>query len=160
MREVRFDDIETLRSLISETYGPWGAEVEVTQAMINAYADLTGDHQWIHVDVERARRDGPFGTTIAHGFLTLGLLGKVRPPSSFTAIGHGSVLNYGSDGLRFLAPVPSGSKIHAHQRLMDVRVKDNGTLLVSEMAVHVVGNEKPSLIYKGMVLYSPPKPRA
>ena len=155
MKEIRFDDIEGLRQMISETFGLWGIEVEVTQAMINAYAELTGDRQWIHVDIERAKRDGPFGTTIAHGFLTLGLLAKVRPPASFSVVGHGSVLNYGSDGLRFLAPVPSGSQIHGHQRLIDVQKKNNGTLLTSEMAVHVVGNEKPSLIYKGLILYQP-----
>jgi acyl dehydratase len=155
MREIRFDDIDALKSMISEEYGPWGAEVEVTQPMIDAFAELTGDRQWIHVDVERARRDGPFGTTIAHGFLTLGLLARTRPPSGFAVVGHGSVLNYGSDGLRFLAPVPSGSSIHARQRLADVQLKKNGTILVSEMAVHVVGADKPSLLYKGMVLYQP-----
>jgi acyl dehydratase len=155
MGEIRFDDIEGLRSMISEEFGPWGQEVEVTQKMIDAFADLTGDKQWIHVDVERAKREGPFGTTIAHGFLTLGLLARLRPPSGFTVGGHGGVLNYGSDGLRFLAPVPAENKIHARQRLADVRSKENGTLLVSEMSVHVVGKEKPSLIYKGMILYQP-----
>ena len=127
----------------------------VTQEMIDKFAEATGDHQWIHVDVERARRDGPFGTTIAHGFLTLSLLGKLRPPQPFKLVGWANVLNYGSDGLRFLAPVPSGSRIHARQRLADVQPKKNGTIIVNEMAVHVVGAEKPSLLYKGMVLYQP-----
>jgi acyl dehydratase len=158
MREIRFDDIEGLRGQVSEEFGPFGAAVEVTQAMIVAFAELTGDHQWIHVDVERARREGPFGTTIAHGFLTLSLLGRLRPPEGFKIVGHKNVLNYGSDGLRFLGPVPSGSHIHARQRLAGVESKKNGTLAVHEIAVHVVGSEKPALLYKGMVLYQPPRP--
>ena len=157
MREVRFDDIAELRSLITEEYGAWGPEVEVTQAMINAFADLTGDHQWIHVDIERARKEGPFGTTIAHGFLTLSLLGRMRPPETFKLVGYANVLNYGSDGMRFLGPVPSGSRIHARRRLVDVQARPNGTLIVSETATHVVDKDKPSLVYKGMVLFQPPR---
>jgi acyl dehydratase len=155
MREIRFDDIATLRTMITETFGPWGDEVLVTQAMISAFAELTGDHQWIHVDVERARRESPFKTTIAHGFLTLGLLGRLRPPEEFQIVGFKNVLNYGSDGLRFLAPVPAESAIHARRRLVDAVAKPNGTLVTGEVAVHVVGQEKPSLLYKGLVLYQP-----
>jgi acyl dehydratase len=157
MVDIRFDDVEALRGRISEAHGAWGKDVEVTQAMIDAFAELTGDHQWIHVDVERAKREAPLGTTIAHGFLTLSLLGRLRPPEEFKIVGYQSILNYGSDGLRFLGPVPSGSRVHARQRLLDVRARPNGTLVVHEIAVHVVGNEKPALVYKGMVLYQPPR---
>jgi len=156
MREIRFDDVEALRGHITDTYGEWGSQVEVTQSMIDAFAELTGDHQWIHVDVERARREGPFGTTIAHGFLTLSLLGRLRPPEPFAIVGHRNVLNYGSDGLRFLGPVRSGSRIQARQRLADVQARKNGTLVVHEIAVHPVGADKPALVYKSMVLYQPP----
>jgi acyl dehydratase len=153
MQPIRFDDFETLRTKITQEYGAWGPEVEVTQAMIDAFAELTGDHQWIHVDVERAKRESPFGTTVAHGFLTLSLLARLRPPDAFQLTGFANVLNYGSDGLRFLAPVPAGTKIHARRRLADVQSRPNGTLITSELAVHVVDSEKPSLVYKGIVLY-------
>ncbi len=153
MDSIRFDDIERLSSLVSEAFGPWSAHIEVTQETIEAFATLTGDRQWIHVDVERARRESPFGTTIAHGFLTLSLLGRMRPPETYRLVGQSNVLNYGSDGLRFLAPVPSGSRIHAHARLVGVQAKPTGTLVVRESAVHVVGSEKPSLVYRGMALY-------
>ena len=78
MEDIRFDDIAALKSKISDTFGDWSDPIEVTQDMINRFAELTGDHQWIHVDVERAKRESPFGGTIAHGFLTLSLLPAMR----------------------------------------------------------------------------------
>ena len=74
MQEIRFDDIAALRAHVSEEFGPFGEQVEISQDMINKFAELTGDQQWIHVDVERAKRESPFKQTIAHGFLTLSLL--------------------------------------------------------------------------------------
>lgn len=153
MQQIPFDDVEALSSLVSDEFGAWSSEFQITQAMIDRFAELTGDRQWIHVDVERARRESPFKTTIAHGFLTLSLLGRVRPPDSYQIVGFKNILNYGSDGLRFLAPVPSGSRIHARARLAGVEQKKNGTLITREVAVHVVGCDKPSLVYKGLVLY-------
>jgi acyl dehydratase len=153
MEKIRFDDVEALGALVSDEFGAWSTEIEISQDMIDRFADLTGDRQWIHVDVERARRESPFKTTIAHGFLTLSLLGRVRPPDSYQIVGFKNVLNYGSDGLRFLAPVPSGSRIHARARLAGVERKKNGTLVTREVAVHVVGSDKPSLVDKGLVLY-------
>jgi acyl dehydratase len=151
--EIRFDDIEGLKKQIRDDHGSWGAEVEITQAMINAFAELTGDKQWIHVDVERCKKESPFGGPIAHGHLTLSLLGKMRPPSGYTVVGYKNVTNYGSDGFRFVAPVPAGAKIHAKMRLYGVQQKPKGTLLESEVAVHVVGQEKPALTYKALVMY-------
>ncbi|HME69694.1 MAG TPA: MaoC family dehydratase [Myxococcota bacterium] len=160
MQEIRFDDIDALRSAISEEWGPWGPETLVSQEMIDRFAELTGDRQWIHVDVERARRESPFRGPIAHGFLTLSLLPALRGGAAFRIIGYGNATNYGADGLRFLAPVPSGSKIHARGRMVAAEAKPKGTLVTTETAVHVVGNEKPSLLYKGLVLYSPAGPRS
>ena len=71
---IPFDDIDAVNALASEEFGEWGDSIEVTQEMIQGFADLTGDHQWIHVDVERAKAESPFGGPIAHGFLTLSLL--------------------------------------------------------------------------------------
>ena len=93
MESIRFDDIDKLRSKISDNFGGWGPEVEVTQDMIDKFAALTGDHQWIHVDVERAKRESPFGQTIAHGFLTLSLIPVLRPRSEFQIVGFGNATN-------------------------------------------------------------------
>ena len=81
----------------------------------------------------------------------------LRPGRTFAVVGHASAINYGSDGFRFLAPVPSGCEVHARSRLAAAEAKPKGTLVTTETAVHVVGNEKPSLLYKGLVLYSPPR---
>ena len=157
MTEVRFDDVEALRGAIREDFGPWGPELEVTQEMIDRFADLTGDRQWIHVDVERARRESPFGGPVAHGFLTLSLLPVLRPGGGVRVTGYGSAANYGSDGLRFLAPVPAGSRVRARSRLADVQRKPRGTLVTSEVEVGVVGSERPALVYTMLVLYGPPR---
>ena len=74
MDEIRFDDIEALEARIGDEYGPWGPEVEISQERVNQFAELTGDHQWIHVDVERAKTQSPFGGPIVHGFFTLAML--------------------------------------------------------------------------------------
>ena len=158
MSEILFDDVEALRAQCSEEFGPWGAEHEVTQEMIHRFAELTGDRQWIHVDVERARKESPFGGPVAHGFLTLSLLPSLRGGGGGVRItGHGSAANYGSDGLRFLSPVPAGSKIRARSRLRDVQARPRGTLVTTEIEVGVVGSERPALVYQMLVLYSPPR---
>jgi acyl dehydratase len=153
-RQVRFDDVKTLRELISEEFGPWGPDVTVTQEMINRFADLTADHQWIHVDVERAKK-GPFGVPIAHGFLTLGLMAKLQPKLRFDVVGEGSRVHYGCENFRFLVPVPAGATLHARTRLTKVREHEQGTLLIKELSAHIVGNDRPSLVYNGMLLYRP-----
>ena len=159
MREIQFDDIEALRAEIRDEFGPWGVELEVTQEMIHQFAELTGDRQWIHVDVERAKRDSPFGGPIAHGFLTLSLLpGMPSGRASHRITGYGNATNYGSDKLRFISPVPAGAKLHARSRLVDVQAAPKGTRVVREIAVHVVGNdERPALLYSMIVLYHPPR---
>jgi len=155
MEDIRFDDIAALQQHVSEEFGPWGAELEVTQEMIDRFAELTGDHQWIHVDVERCKKESPFKTTIAHGFLTLSLLPSLRAGSKFRIVGFGNATNYGADKLRFVSPVPAGSKVHARSRLVAVEAKPKGTQVTQELAVHVVGNERPALLYTMLVLYHP-----
>jgi acyl dehydratase len=156
MENIRFDDIEKLRSKVSDTFGPFGPEFAVTQDMINKFADLTGDHQWIHVDVERAKRESPFKQTIAHGFLTLSLIPNIRPVSDYQIVGFGNATNYGADKLRFTAPVPAGAKVHARSRLVGVEKKPIGTQVTTEIQVNVVGSDRPALIYVMLVLYHPP----
>ncbi|HKJ23326.1 MAG TPA: MaoC family dehydratase [Myxococcota bacterium] len=155
MDEIRFDDIAALEAAVSDEFGEFGPPTEVTQEMIHGFAELTGDRQWIHVDVERAKRESPFGGPIAHGFLTLSLLPALRTGRRFAVTGYASAVNYGSDGFRFLAPVPAGSSVQARSRLAAVVAKPKGTLVTTETAVHVVGNKVPSLLYKGLVLYRP-----
>lgn len=152
MTELRFDDIDGINATAGGDYGDWGPEIDVTQEMINQFAELTGDHQWIHVDIERANA-GPFGGPIAHGFLTLSLLPALTSGAALVFEGVLNAVNYGADGLRFLAPVPAGSKVHAHSKLVSATAKGSGTLIKSETAVHVVGAEKPSLVYQMLVLY-------
>src|SRR5215467_4872921 len=120
MDSIRFDDIDTLRTKVSDTFGPFGPEVQVTQEMINRFAELTGDHQWIHVDVERCKRESPFGGPIAHGFLTLSLLPQLRGRADFAIVGQGNAVNYGADKLRFLSPVPAGARIRSRSRMTAV----------------------------------------
>lgn len=156
MEQIRFDDIAKLQTLVSEEFGEWGPEIEVTQEMINQFADLTGDHQWIHVDVERAKRESPFKRPIAHGFLTLSLVPTLRPKAGYQLVGYGNATNYGADKLRFVSPVPAGVKIHARSRLVAAEAKPKGTQVTTELAVHVVGNDRPALLYTMLVLYHPP----
>lgn len=152
MEQIKFDDIGALQAKVSEEFGPFGGELEVTQAMINQFAELTGDRQWIHVDIERANA-GPFGGPIAHGFLTLSLLPALSGGTDVALTGYANAVNYGADGLRFLAPVPAGAKVHARSKLVSAEAKGSGSLIKSEIAVHVVDVEKPSLIYQMLVLY-------
>jgi len=158
--EIRFDDLETLKAKISDTFGGWSEPVEVTQDMIDRFADLTGDHQWIHVDVERARRESPFGGTVAHGFLTLSLLPRMHGAAEWRIAGYGNATNYGANRLRFVSPVRAGAKVHARSRLVGVEAKPKGTQVTQEIHVHVVGEERPALIYEMVVLYHPARGRA
>ena len=153
MNQIRFDDVDTLNAAASEQFGPWGEAVDVTQEMVDAFADLTGDHQWIHSDVERAR-NGPFGGTIAHGFLTLSLLPALGA-QTVRITGQSSAVNYGAERLRFLAPVPIPSPVHARGRLVRAEARPKGTLITTEADVSVVGADKPSLLYMMQVLYLP-----
>ena len=161
MEEIRFDDIEALQKMVSENFGPFGDAVEISQKMIDDFANLTGDHQWIHVDVERAKKESPYGTTIAHGFLTLSMLPAMRLTSremmGYKVVGQGNAVNYGSDKLRFTGAVVSGARVHARVRLCGVEKKPAGTQVTEEVAVHVVGEERPALIYRMMVLYQGPR---
>ena len=151
--------IDTLDQHIGEEIGvtDW---LEITQEQVNQFAEATIDHQFIHVDPEAAAKT-PFGGPIAHGFLTLSLLPRLggrsdaEPP--YAVVGYGNAVNYGSDKLRFLSPVPAGSRIHSRSRLAAVEAGPKGTRVEREIAVHVVGTERPALVYRMIVLYQPPR---
>jgi acyl dehydratase len=121
--------------------------IVVDQARIGQFADCTGDHQWIHVDVERATREGPFGGPIAHGYLTLSLLAAmlmeigVIPPDASTG------LNYGLDKVRFLSPVKAGARVRARVTLISAQPQDGGRMLVKlDCKLEIEGEAKPAVI--------------
>src|SRR6266404_2109324 len=153
VEEVRFDDIAALQAKVSKDFGPWSKPIQVTQEKINQFADVTGDHQWIHLDVERCKRESPFGGPVAHGFLTLSLLPAFKTTEDWTITGYRNVVNYGANKLRFVAPVPAGAKVHARSRLVAVEPRPQGTMLTRETEIQVVGQQKPAVIYEALMLY-------
>jgi len=146
------EGIEELKSLVGQEVAAsdW---VEVTQSRINDFADATEDHQWIHLDAERAATDSPFKTTIAHGFLTLSLLPHLAA-QAFSVSGNWRMgINYGLNRLRFISPVPSGSRIRARFALQAVEEVIGGVQLTWAVTVEVEGSQKPSLAAEWLVRY-------
>jgi acyl dehydratase len=137
--------IDDLRALKDQTVGP-SSWREVTQKMVNQFAELTGDHQWIHVDVERAKRESPFGTTIAHGNLTLSLIDGMRKDlSEWTGFKMG--VNYGWNKVRFPSPVPVGARVRCYAQLVEVTEVGGGWhQVVTRFTVEVDGSEKPACV--------------
>ena len=137
---------EALKALVGQQVGTseW---VLVDQEMINKFADATGDHQFIHVDAERAKLT-PFGQTIAHGFLTLSLMPILSAKADLPRLDNIKMgVNYGSDKLRFLAPVKSGKRVRAHFKLVSVEEKRPGQWQqMQEVSVEIEGEDKPALI--------------
>ena len=122
----------------------------ITQEQVNLFAQATGDHQWIHVDVERAKA-GPFGGPIAHGFLTLSLIPKFFE-SSFEIVQSRMGVNYGLNKVRFMAPVPVGSRLRARMKLLQCDAIDNqGVQMVWEVAVQREGSDKPVCVAESIV---------
>jgi len=137
---IQIPRLSSLQQRVGEelAVGDW---VRVDQATIDKFADATGDHQWIHVDPERAK-GGPFGTTVAHGFLTLSLL----PRLAESAIKIDDVrmgVNYGLNRVRFPAPVPVDSRIRARMKLLGYEPIDGGAQLVMEVTIEREGSAKP-----------------
>ena len=137
-----------------ETVSKW---IEITQKRIDAFADATEDWQFIHVDPEAAKQT-PFGGTIAHGFLTLSLMSAMTYDANPMLEGVTMGVNYGFDKLRFLAPVPAGSKVRGRFKLMSAEDKGGGRWLVKhEVTVEIEGADKPALIaeWLGMQFVAP-----
>jgi acyl dehydratase len=136
----------TLSEFIGHDFGS-SAEVVVDQGKINEFASATGDHQWIHIDAEKCKKHSPFGTTIAHGFLTLSLLAADVGAIGIVPSDAKAVLNYGVDKARFLAPVPSGATVSASYKLAGVEAKGPGNHLIRiEATLNIKGQEKPAVI--------------
>jgi acyl dehydratase len=142
MAVAEVQGIEGLQELIGKEIGP-GEWREVRQQDIDTFADLSGDHQWIHVDAERAKRESPFGTTIAHGNLTLSMIDGFRL-ELITTSGFKLGVNYGWNKVRFPAPVPAGSRVRAKAEVQSVDEVGGGWWqVVTRFTVEVEGSDKP-----------------
>ena len=144
--------VSQLPELIGKEYEPtdW---LEITQERVNQFADATNDHQFIHVDAEKARQT-PLGGTIAHGYLTLSLLSYFGMQSGVMPEGMVMVVNYGSDKVRYLTPVRVGSRVRAHMKIIDVTEKNPGQWLIKTgVSIEIEGVEKPALVAEILGLF-------
>ena len=144
-------DIETPATLAEWVGRKLGTSewITVDQRTIDLFAEATGDHQWIHVDVERAGREMPGGKTIAHGFLTLSLLPRLAP-MIYRVVRRSRAINYGSNKVRFTAPVPSGSRVRLHLTVQAVEPIAGGVRLTTHNEMEVEGNSRPCLVAETM----------
>jgi acyl dehydratase len=150
---ITIDDVRTLRGRIGEdiALSDW---LEVTQKRIDQFADATGDHQWIHVDPVRAAAESPFSSTIAHGFLTLSLISMlVRSAMQFNNLRM--AINYGANRVRFISPVPSGSRIRGRFSPAAVDEAGGGVQVTWRATIERDGSEKPACIAEWIVRYYP-----
>lgn len=148
-REIQLEEFANVTGVASEP-SAWFA---IDQDRVNRFADATNDHQYIHVDAERAATS-PFGGTIAHGFLTLSLVVDLIAEHMLVPAGTETTINYGSDKLRFLAPVRVGQRIRARQEITEVSEKRPGQWLVNRnVVVEIEGSDKPALIAEFLLLH-------
>ena len=148
-----FETPEELKDAVGKQLGKseW---LEITQQRIDLFAEATGDHQWIHVDPERAKT-GPFGATIAHGYLTQSLVNKFLP-EIVEVRGISMGVNYGADKIRFPAPVPVGSKIRGSAELVHVEEVKNGAIQATvRVTVEIEGNDRPACVIDTISRYTP-----
>lgn len=144
--------LEKFKELIGQNNGitDW---ITIDQDRINRFADVTEDHQWIHVDVEKAQK-GPFGTTIGHGYLTLSLLSIFGYASKYSIEGSKMVINYGLNKVRFINPVPVGSRIRSKIVLTAIQEKKPGQILVTNThTIEIEGQEKPACVAEALGMY-------
>lgn len=153
-------DVRDLPGAVGRELGP-GPWHEVTQDRVDLFADATDDHQWIHVDPARSAT-GPFGATVAHGYLTLSLLPALQR-ELWTFVGAAMAVNYGLDKLRFPAPVRVGSsvRLRVRVRVLDVERRPDGSLMVkNEATVEVEGSDRPACVAHTLALIVPSPPAA
>ena len=154
-REVT--DIQELKSLVGQevAIGDW---LKITQERINQFAEATNDHQWIHEDVERCKRESPFGTTIAHGYLTLSLIPHLSKSTFAIKQPLRMAINYGSNKVRFTSPVPAGSQVRNRMKLLEVSEVPGGWQVRWQVTVEIEGKDKPACVAEVISrLYEAPK---
>ena len=150
MPPVRIETLDALRGLSGlEIVTDW---FEVTQERINTFADATEDHQWIHVDFERAQRESPYGTTIAHGFLTLSLLSRFMR-EALELGGLRMAINYGLNRVRFPSAVRAGSRVRARIVLQSIRELPEGVEAIYAVTMESEGSEKPCCVAEWLARY-------
>jgi len=147
---TKIDGIDGLKAKVGDHLG-YSDYVQITQEQVNQFADATGDHQWIHVDVERAKA-GPFGAPIAHGYLTLSL-GPALLPQIMEVSGVAMGVNYGANKIRFPSPVPVGAKVRLGAKLLAVEDVTGGAQGTVEMTFEVEGAPKPSCVAEVIFRY-------
>ncbi|PZN51652.1 MAG: nodulation protein NodN [Proteobacteria bacterium] len=143
---------EQLRGMVGEELGvsEW---IQVDQTMINQFAECTRDRQWIHVDAERARRQSPFRSTIAHGYLTLSLIGGVSQEMGIFPQNLQAAFNYGLDRVRFISPVKAGARVRLRCKLLSMEDKGPGQYLMKvENTVEIEAETRPALIAETLVM--------
>ena len=137
-----------LRDLVGQHLGN-SDYIEITQDQVNLFADATGDHQWIHIDVERAKQESPYGGTIAHGYLTMSMSNELVP-RVVRMSGFAMGINYGCDKVRFPAPVLVGSRIRAGVELAEVADVPGGIQVKLKTTIEVEGSEKPACVIESL----------
>ena len=151
MNSERYN-VSTLGQFVGQELGvsDW---LTVDQERINEFADCTGDHQWIHINIERAQRESPLGSTITHGYLTLSLLAAMQMELGIIPEGVTQALNYGLDRVRFMAPVKAGARIRTRVVLVAADPQGKGRLLLkTQNTVEIEGETKPALIAETLAL--------
>jgi len=152
MAPVAVADLDALKNFVGREIGvsDW---LEVSQERIQQFAEATEDRQWIHLDTERARRESPYGTTIAHGFLTLSLISHLMKQAIQIQGGLRMAVNYGLNRVRFPAPVPAGSRIRGRFALAELKELPKGMEAVFSVTVESEGKEKPCCAAEWIVRY-------
>ncbi len=144
--------LSTIKQFVGQELGvsQW---MTIDQERINQFADCTNDHQWIHVDIERAKRESPFGAPVAHGFLTLSLLPSLQGDVGIIPAGVAQVINYGLDRVRFMAPVKVGSRIRDRVVLMSAEEQAGGRILIkTQNTIEIEGENKPAVVAESLSL--------
>jgi acyl dehydratase len=147
-----YADLTQLEALVGEQIGTSGW-MSIGQARIQQFADATDDHQWIHLDVDRARQ-GPFGSTIAHGFLTLSLLPRMMF-EAYSVANVGTAVNYGLNRVRFPTPVPAGARVRGVFRLLSTEPVTGGSQLTIEATIELEGSSKPACVAESIARLYP-----
>jgi acyl dehydratase len=131
--------------------------ITVDQSRIDQFAECSGDRQWIHVDVERAKRESPYRAPIAHGYLTLSLVAPLQMEIGAVPTDAAAAFNYGLDKVRFLAPVKAGARVRLRVALINVERKGGGVVLKTSNTLEIEGSDKPALIAESLALITPRK---
>jgi len=149
MIEVPVNELENYKGVVIG-HSPWQT---ISQEMINTFADATGDHQWIHVDVERARRESPWKSPVAHGYLTASLISMLNT-RILKVTGTSATINYGLDKLRFPAAVKAGAEIRSKLALKDLKRLDEKRVLATyHTIIEIRGEDKPACVADNLAMY-------